>query len=125
MWATFRPRILSEKPNSFSSRTMAARKSGNSGNGPGRSATAACSPSSTELGDLKLLQTRLGYAFKDEGLLRRALTHASASTRTSNERLEFLGDRILGLAIADRLFQLYPDEPEGALALKYNALARG
>jgi ribonuclease-3 len=77
------------------------------------------------LGDLKLLQTLLGYAFKDEGLLRRALTHASASTRTSNERLEFLGDRILGLAIADRLFQLYADDPEGALALKYNALVRG
>jgi len=77
------------------------------------------------LGDLKRLQTQLGYAFKDEGLLRRALTHASASTRTSNERLEFLGDRVLGLAVADKLFQLYPDDPEGALALKYNALARG
>jgi ribonuclease-3 len=77
------------------------------------------------LGDLELLQSRLGHAFKDEGLLRHALTHASASTRSSNERLEFLGDRVLGLVIADRLFQLYPDDPEGALALKYNALARG
>ena len=44
---------------------------------------------------------------------------------TSNERLEFLGDRVLGLIAAERLYALYPGEPEGALALKFNALARG
>jgi ribonuclease-3 len=76
------------------------------------------------LEQLDLLQARLGHLFNDVGLLKRALTHSSASARGSNERLEFLGDRVLGLVIADKLFQLYPDEPEGALALKYNALAR-
>ena len=43
----------------------------------------------------------------------------------SNERLEFLGDRVLGLIVAEKLHALYPDDPEGALALKFNALARG
>jgi len=42
----------------------------------------------------------------------------------SNERLEFLGDRVLGLIVAERLHALYPDDAEGALALKFNALAR-
>ncbi len=54
----------------------------------------------------------------------RALTHSSANSIKSNERLEFLGDRVLGLVIADRLHRLYPDDAEGALALKFNALAR-
>lgn len=62
--------------------------------------------------------------FKDKTLLVRALTHASASTVRSNERLEFLGDRVLGLVIADRLHNLFPDDPEGVLALKLNALVR-
>ena len=43
----------------------------------------------------------------------------------SNERLEFLGDRVLGLIVAEKLHALYPDDAEGALALKFNALARG
>jgi ribonuclease-3 len=97
---------------------MAARSGGNSGNGRGPSATAGCSPSSTEL------EQRLGYTFKDRGLLERALTHASASAQASNERLEFLGDRVLGLVLAEKLHALYPLDPEGALALKFNALAR-
>jgi ribonuclease-3 len=70
------------------------------------------------------LESRLGYTFKDPDLLRRALTHASVSTSGSNERLEFLGDRVLGLVIADKLHQLFPDDPEGILALKLNALVR-
>ena len=57
--------------------------------------------------------------------MERALTHSSARADASNERLEFLGDRVLGLIAAERLYALYPDEPEGALALKFNALARG
>ena len=56
------------------------------------------SPGSTDL------EARLGHIFADPSLLRRALTHASASTVASNERLEFLGDRVLGLIIADRLY---------------------
>jgi ribonuclease-3 len=73
---------------------------------------------------LNALQTQLGYTFKDPALLRRALTHASHSTGGSNERLEFMGDRVLGLVIAEKLHALYPDEAEGALALKLNALVR-
>ena len=71
------------------------------------------------------LEQRLGHAFTDHGLLKRALTHASADAIQSNERLEFLGDRVLGLIIAEKLHALFPDDSEGALALKYNALARG
>ena len=57
-------------------------------------------------------------------MLERALTHASASADVSNERLEFFGDRVLGLVIAEKLFELYPNDSEGALALKLNALVR-
>lgn len=70
------------------------------------------------------LERRLDHVFKDKTLLARALTHSSADTAASNERLEFLGDRVLGLVIAEKLHALYPDDPEGALALKFNALAR-
>ena len=56
--------------------------------------------------------------------MKRALTHSSANARVSNERLEFVGDRVLGLVVAEDLHRLYPDDPEGALALKYNALVR-
>ncbi len=66
---------------------------------------------------LCLCETRIGYQFKDRTLLRRCLTHSSsAETRLdSNERLEFLGDAVLGLVICDHLFQLYPDQREGQL----------
>ena len=57
-------------------------------------------------------------------MLRRALTHSSANAKASNERLEFVGDRVLGLIVAEDLHRLYPDDQEGALALKYNALVR-
>ena len=70
------------------------------------------------------LQTRLGHIFRDKDLLTRALTHASVSSTVSNERLEFLGDRVLGLVIAEKLHHLFPDDPEGILALKLNALVR-
>lgn len=73
---------------------------------------------------LKALETSLGHTFNDRQLLARALTHASASADNSNERLEFLGDRVLGLVIAEKLHAQFPGDAEGALALKYNALAR-
>jgi ribonuclease-3 len=66
----------------------------------------------------------LGHRFADAGLLKRALTHSSANAHVSNERLEFLGDRVLGLVIAEDLHQRYPRDAEGALALKLNALVR-
>jgi len=73
---------------------------------------------------LRELEAQLGHSFRDPDLLRRALTHASATGGLSNERLEFLGDRVLGLVIAETLHRLYPDDPEGLLALKLNALVR-
>lgn len=78
---------------------------------------------------LKELETRLGYAFRDRALLNRALTHASvrqtAGKRRDNERLEFLGDRVLGLAVAELVSELYPAAPEGDLARFLNRLVRG
>ena len=66
---------------------------------------------------LSSCETRLGYQFRDRQLLRRCLTHSSsAETRLdSNERLEFLGDAVLGLVIVEHLFQTFPDEREGQL----------
>ena len=76
----------------------------------------------------KALQKRLAYTFKDNSILTAAMTHASAETRAvglpDNERLEFLGDRILGLLTADALTKLYPDANEGDLATRLNALVR-
>lgn len=75
------------------------------------------------------LETALGYRFKDRKLLERALTHASvrsnAARRLDNERLEFLGDRVLGLAVAEMLHRTLPDHSEGDLARYFNRLVRG
>jgi len=70
-----------------------------------------------------LILDRTGHAFADLRLLEMALTHASATqARSSNERLEFLGDRVLGLVVADLLYRTFPDAPEGELAPRFNAL---
>lgn len=84
----------------------------------------ACSEAS------RALQTRLGHQFADPALLREALTHGSASGRgrkapRNNERLEFLGDRVLGLIVADLLVRRFPDEPEGGLTPRFHALVKG
>ncbi len=64
-----------------------------------------------------------GHAFHDLRLLETALTHSSAVKAVSNnERLEFLGDRVLGLVVAEMLFRLFPDAPEGEIAPRFNAL---
>ncbi len=70
------------------------------------------------------LQQILKYKFKDEGLLRRAITHGSINSEaTSNyERLEFLGDRVLGVAVASLLYKLFPKEPEGNLSQRFVGL---
>ena len=70
------------------------------------------------------LSDTLGYDFKDPSLLARALTHAGANAARSNERLEFLGDRVLALVVADTLYRLYPDEDEGALTRRVHSLVR-
>ncbi len=76
----------------------------------------------------KALETALGYTFQDRAILERALTHASTRTERSlpddNERLEFLGDRVLGLTIAELLIEREPTAPEGVLARRFNRLVR-
>lgn len=67
------------------------------------------------------VRERLGHRANDPKLFERALTHGSAG-RDSYERLEFLGDRVLGLVIARWLFERFPDEPEGKMSRRYNAL---
>ncbi len=76
---------------------------------------------------LQALEQQLGYVFKDRALAREALTHASAldsagTRRRSYQRLEFLGDRVLGLIIAQHLHVSHAEEDEGEVAPRFNAL---
>jgi ribonuclease-3 len=75
---------------------------------------------STSSSDVAVLVERLGRPFTDASLLDRSLAHRSWCAETegarSNERLEFLGDAVLGLVVTDHLFLTYPDLPEGELA---------
>ena len=64
---------------------------------------------------LKKLENILKFKFKNLDLLKRSLTHKSFDTENNYEKLEFLGDRVLGLAISKKLIDLYPDENEGVL----------
>ena len=69
---------------------------------------------------MKTLEEKIGYTFRDRTLLENALTHSSYANEhrgglPSNERLEFLGDSILGLVVADHLYRTRPDLPEGDL----------
>ena len=76
----------------------------------------------SELGDIaKFAADQLGHAPCDAALFERALTHASTEGQ-SYERLEFLGDRVLGLTIARWLYERFPGEPEGKLSRRFNAL---
>ena len=70
------------------------------------------------------LSKRLGYQFKDQSLLLQALTHRSAKG-THNERLEFLGDSILGFVIAQALFEKFPKHDEGDLTRMRSSLVKG
>ncbi|MEM0937069.1 MAG: ribonuclease III [Pseudomonadota bacterium] len=76
--------------------------------------------------DLKAFQHQLGYAFRDPDLLIRALTHGSiaSATRPDNQRMEFLGDRVLGLVMAEALLEADEDAAEGQLAPRFNTLVR-
>ncbi|MDP2518383.1 ribonuclease III [Shimia thalassica] len=76
--------------------------------------------------DLKALQKRIGHEFSRPELLVRAVTHSSMSspTRDDNQRLEFLGDRVLGLVMAEALLAQDRKATEGQLAPRYNALVR-
>ncbi len=77
-------------------------------------------------GDVKAFADRLGHDFARPELLITALTHASLSSasRSDNERLEFLGDRVLGLVMADALLDVDKGASEGQLAPRFNALVR-
>ena len=76
--------------------------------------------------DLRAFEGRIGYHFAKPELLNRAVTHASMSSanRDDNQRLEFLGDRVLGLVMAEALLKLDPAATEGQLAPRFNALVR-
>lgn len=77
--------------------------------------------------DLSALEERLGYRFKNGALLDQALTHKSFVTgrkHASNQRLEFLGDRVLGLAVAEMLYTTFPGNLEGELSQRHTALVR-
>lgn len=65
---------------------------------------------------------KLNYKFKDESLLDMALTQSGANAPYNNERLEFVGDRVLGLTVAELLYQMYPNESEGELARRHAVL---
>ena len=73
---------------------------------------------------LKKIEEKLGYAFHNPKLLQQALTHASftADIHENYERLEFLGDRILGVTIAEMLCRTFPNEPEGNLSQRFVGL---
>ncbi len=76
--------------------------------------------------DLSAFSRRLGYTFDKPELLLRAVTHSSIVSphRDDNQRLEFLGDRVLGLVMSEALLKADPSAPEGLLAPRYNALVR-
>lgn len=73
---------------------------------------------------LARLQDKLGYQFADEALLSRALTHRSASGGRNNERLEYLGDAVLGYVTAAQLFRSLPKASESVLTLARSALVK-
>lgn len=77
----------------------------------------------------KELETAIGYQFRDLKLIAEALTHSSVragrSGQVDNERLEFLGDRVLGLAVAELLHARYPQLREGELARRFNRMVSG
>lgn len=76
--------------------------------------------------DLGPLEARIGVNFSDKALLRQALRHVSACAKRADsyQRLEFLGDRVLGLAVADLLFEHFPDAAEGELSRRLAELVR-
>ena len=72
--------------------------------------------------DYRILEKKIKINFKDKDLLIRSLTHKSFDKNINNEKIEFLGDRVLGLVIAKKLLEIYPDEKEGILDKKYASL---
>ena len=68
------------------------------------------------------LENIISFKFNDQSILRRSLTHKSFDKDDNNETLEFLGDRVLGLVISEKLINEFPNEPEGLLDKRYSKL---
>ena len=68
------------------------------------------------------LEKKIKFNFKNKDLLIRSLTHKSYNKENNNEKIEFLGDRVLGLVIAKKLLEIYPNEKEGILDKKFASL---
>ena len=68
------------------------------------------------------LEKKLNIKFKNRDLLSQSLTHKSFDKNKNNEKLEFLGDRVLGLVVAKKLLETYPNEKEGILDKKFASL---
>jgi len=74
--------------------------------------------------NINKIQKDLNIVFKKKELLIQALTHKSANQDNNNEKLEFLGDRVIGLVLSKKLFDLYPNESEGVLDKKFASLVK-
>ena len=70
----------------------------------------------------QILEKKIDLKFKNKDLLIQALTHKSFNPNNNNEKMEFLGDRVLGLVIAKKLLEIYPEEKEGILDKKFASL---
>ncbi len=68
------------------------------------------------------LEKKINFKFKDKKLLTKSLTHKSYDKENNNEKIEFLGDRVLGLVISKKLLEIYPNEKEGILDKKFASL---
>src|SRR3954469_12246706 len=129
-------RISSGRRRSSSSPSRRGSPYSPSGNGHGPCAPIGCSSWCADVAamtrlarpPLSALEQSLGHAFRDRALLEQALTHISVTAAgrriDSYQRLEFLGDRVLGLAVADMLYQAFPDDEEGALSRRLSELVR-
>ena len=72
--------------------------------------------------DYSILEKKIKISFKNKELLTKSLTHKSFDKENNNEKIEFLGDRVLGLVMAKKLLEIYPNEKEGILDKKFAAL---
>ena len=72
--------------------------------------------------DYSNLEKKIKINFKNKELMKKSLTHKSFDKEKNNEKVEFLGDRVLGLVIAKKLLEIYPDEKEGILDKKFASL---
>ncbi len=71
---------------------------------------------------LSILEKKIEVKFKDKELLQRSFVHKSLDSINNNEKLEFLGDRVLGFIISKKIFEIYPNDTEGTLDKKYASL---